>query len=77
MLSQTQTSVRYMGGTRTVLKLRQKCYWVGFKKNIITWCKTCKICDSYKLGHVPKRAPLQHKPIVMSEKELLVILWIH
>ena len=52
-----------MGVTRTLLKLRQKFYWVGFKQNIITWCKTCKICDSYKLGHVPKRAPLQQKPI--------------
>ena len=25
------------------------------------WCQTCKICESYKLGHKPKKAPLKQQ----------------
>ena len=51
----------HLGVTRTLLKLRRMFYWPGYKGDIARWCRHCKVCESYKAGHNPKRAPLQQR----------------
>ena len=41
--------------------IRRRFYWSGYKQDIAQWCQTCKVCESYKPGHNPRRAPLKQQ----------------
>ena len=51
----------HFGVRRTLCKLRSRFYWPGYKNDIERWCQTCKVCESFKSGHNPKRAPLKQQ----------------
>ena len=49
----------HFGVRRTLCKLRTRFYWPGYKHDIVRWCQRCKVCESFKTGHNPKKAPLK------------------
>ena len=49
----------HLGISKTLGKIKQRFYWPGFKKDIIRWCQKCKVCNSHKAGHMPKKAPMK------------------
>ena len=49
----------HFGVRRTLCKLRTMFYWPGYKRDVVKWCQRCKICESFKSGHNPKKAPLK------------------
>ena len=51
----------HFGLRRTLGSIRRRFYWPGYKQNIAQWCQTCKVCESYKAGHNPRRAPLKQQ----------------
>ncbi|XP_076028468.1 uncharacterized protein LOC143017563 [Oratosquilla oratoria] len=34
----------HLGVKRTLEKLRQRVYWVGLRRDVQEWCKTCRVC---------------------------------
>ena len=51
----------HFGVRRTLCKLRTRFYWPGYKRDIVMGCQKCKICESFKSGHNPKKAPLKQQ----------------
>ena len=51
----------HFGVRRTLCKLRTRFYWPGYKRDIVRWCQRCKVCESFKSGHNPKKAPLKQQ----------------
>ena len=51
----------HFGVRRTLCKVRTRFYWPGYKCDIVRWCQKCKICESFKSGHNPKKAPLKQQ----------------
>ena len=49
----------HLGVEKTMGKLRQRFYWVGYKDDIYKWCRQCDTCAQNKMGPPRKRAPLQ------------------
>ena len=58
----------HLGDFKTLGKVRQRFYWVGYKRDVLRWCQQCDVCAQSKpgphrkrakLGHVPVRAPLE------------------
>jgi len=49
----------HLGVKRTLTRLRQRFYWVGMRRDVQEWCRTCEVCCA-RNGPVKKnRAPLQ------------------
>ena len=41
--------------------ISRRFYWPCYNRDIAQWCQTCKVCESYKAGHNPRRAPLKQQ----------------
>nr|XP_027213555.1 uncharacterized protein LOC113806594 [Penaeus vannamei] len=49
----------HLGVKRTLTRLRQRFYWVGMRRDVQEWCRTCEVCCA-RNGPVKKnRAPFQ------------------
>jgi len=49
----------HQGIKKTLCRLRQRFYWVGMRRDVVEWCRTCHICVSKKGPAQRTRAPLQ------------------
>ena len=49
----------HMGEKKTLIRLRQRFYWVNMRRDVVEWCRSCDTCRS-KLGPQGQHpAPLQ------------------
>lgn len=53
----------HLGITKTVNRVRQRFYWVGYKNDITRWCRECDICAQNKQGRRRPRAGLRQQPV--------------
>ena len=49
----------HFGIKKTLLRLREKFYWIGMRRDVIEWCRTCTACAAKKGPHRTAHAPLQ------------------
>ena len=49
----------HLGLKRTLCRLKQRVYWVGLRRDVRDWCRTCKVCAAKKGPARKTRAPLQ------------------
>ena len=49
----------HLGVKKTLEKVLSRFYWVGQRRDVDEWCKTCLICASRKLEPKKHKAPLQ------------------
>lgn len=50
--------------SQTIVGIRARFYWEGYKQDIISKCNTCHICQARKMPVKPSKAPL--KPLIVS-----------
>ena len=60
----------HLGVRKTLGKLKQRFYWPGYKRDISSWCKICRTCNSHKRGHMPKRAPMKQDFVSASMEKI-------
>ena len=53
----------HLGIRKSVEKLRQDFWWIGLKKDVIAYIKSCRRCAQRKPSQKTRRAPLSHKPV--------------
>ena len=51
----------HFGTDRTLFRIRRKCYWPGYKADVIRWCQRCATCESHKVTSSKFRAPLMQE----------------
>ena len=50
----------HLGVSKTVNKVRHRFYWLGYKQDVVRWCKKCDHCSQTKSGPWQKKARLGH-----------------
>jgi hypothetical protein len=53
----------HLGGQKNYSRVKQKFYWPGCKKDVLSWCRKCHTCALIKPGGERKRAPLTQLPV--------------
>ena len=53
----------HLGYFKTLGKVRQRFYWVGYKGYVLRWCRQCDVSAQSKPGPCRKRAKLGHVPV--------------
>ena len=53
----------HLGDFKTLNKVRQRFYWVGYKEDVLRWCRQCDVCAQSKPGPHRKKAPMGHVPV--------------
>ena len=53
----------HLGDFKTLGKVGQRFYWVGYKGDVLRWCRQCDVCAQSKSGSCRKRAKLGHVPV--------------
>jgi hypothetical protein len=48
----------HMGVQKTLCKVKQSLYWIGLRKAVTYWVRSCKICQARKKPVPPYRAPM-------------------
>ena len=49
----------HFGISKTLAKVKQRFYWIGYRNDVKTWCKQCDLCNSRKGPKRREKAPLQ------------------
>ena len=49
----------HFGVKKTLQRLRQRFYWLGMRRDVEEWCRTCDVCAAKKGPPTRTRAPLQ------------------
>jgi hypothetical protein len=49
----------HLGVAKTLDKARKRFYWIGQRKDVEEWCRSCEICASRKPPPKHRHAPLQ------------------
>ena len=62
----------HLGVEKTVGKVRQRYYWIGYKGDVQRWCRQCDVCAMHKTGPPKKHAELNQIK-VGSPLELIAI----
>ena len=50
----------HLGVSKTVNMVRHRFYWLGYKQDVVRWCKKCDHCSQTKSGPRRKKARLGH-----------------
>jgi hypothetical protein len=53
----------HMGSTKVRSKIQRRFYWPGHVKDIVEWCNTCPLCQTYRDAQPSKHGHLQPKNI--------------
>ena len=56
------TTGGHLGAKKTPERVRTRFYWVGQRRDVEEWCKTCQICAARKSEPKKCKAPLQIEP---------------
>ena len=56
------TTGGHLGAKKTLERVRTRFYWVGQRRDVEEWCKTCQICAARKSEPKKCKAPLQIEP---------------
>ena len=56
----------HLGVTKTLLKVRDRFYWPGQRRDVEDWCRTCQECSS-------RKSPSRH--YLASNQALLICVW--
>ncbi len=49
----------HLGETKTLYRIRERYYWVGFKEDVVSWCKRCPDCVQKEKPRTSNRAPMR------------------
>ena len=53
----------HLGITKTVKRVRQRFYWVGYNTDVLRWCQKCDTCARIKPGRPRAKAQLKQHPV--------------
>ena len=56
----------HLGRYKTVQRVWQRFYWVGYKEEVAEWCRRCDSCAMVKSGPHRKRAQMGQVPVGAS-----------
>ncbi|CAK1590423.1 unnamed protein product [Parnassius mnemosyne] len=60
----------HLGVKRTLLKIRERFYWVHCRDDVDDWCRKCKSCAAVKGPQIRSRGALKHalhiQPFLLS-----------
>ena len=49
----------HFGVKKIIARVQQRFYWVGFRKDVSNWCKSCDLCSSRKGPSVKPKGPMK------------------